>query len=90
MEESMIHKNIVPKEQKQRVKFRDVHYDPDYWGSGCKILWGIPENHPKYWLNGEHIHTSELVNVEGDEAETLNTVYEIQNWLVKPPEDTVY
>ena len=51
-----------------------------YWGSDHIVLHGIPTNHPGEWLNNKYIRTSEVLSVNGNRVETLNTIYNVKNW----------
>lgn len=50
-----------------------------YWGDN-QVLYGVPRNHPREYLNGKVIHSSAILRINGDEVETLNTVYKIKSW----------
>jgi hypothetical protein len=67
----------VPK-LKQVVKIKDARI-AGYFGK--KVLFGCPEDHPRQYLNGKDVHTSEILSMQGDRVETLNTVYMVQNWV---------
>ena len=56
--------------------------------SGCQVLTGIvldyPDEHqgfPGAVTNGRWVCTSAVVNVDGNDVETLRTIYNVQNWI---------
>jgi hypothetical protein len=66
---------------KPTVDIRDAWFDVNY--SEKKILRGIPVNHPRGYLNGVLVYTSNVQSHDGNIVETRNTVYNVLNWVTE-------
>lgn len=71
---------------KPTVQIKDCYLQDHY--SGCQILSGVVldysdehQGFPGALRNGHRVYTSAIVKAEGNTVETLQTIYQVQNWI---------
>lgn len=67
--------------EKPVVQIKEAKVGPHWWGRSTQILYGLPVDHPREYLNNnERFHSSPVIKVDGDTVETENTIYKVLSW----------
>jgi len=72
---------------KPEYRMREAQIMDNFWGARkCLVGINVDNNSPGCTI-GREIHTSDIVNREGNRVETKNSIYIVDSWYVDPDQE---